>query len=465
MPLAARPAILSAVAWATDDNATPISAREFAARMQRLGPFEDRPHLVVGVSGGRDSLALALLAAEWAAARDGRVTGVTVDHGLRASSGAEAAQVSEWMAQHGIPHHTLRWHDSPGPDPERLNGSASEAAARSARYALLEAFCRAQAALHLLVGHHRDDQLETQAMRRARSSGAYGRAGMPAVRELPQARILRPFLDIRRARITATVRAHGQDWIEDPSNHDTRFARARMRTDPSAIPSSRPDAGMARVAAERTIARIAAHAVAVHPAGFATLDPALLDAVDRATGTRLIGNLVTCIGGQVYAPRGTQLSRLAGRLMDGDLGGGATLGGCILRSDGRGMVRIIREQAAIEAPRSVDIARDSGRAFFWDGRFHVSVPTTGRAGMTASSDAEIQLGAVGSFTARGVPLHSDSPRYETLPGAVRMALPAIYRDGQFCICAMPFGAETGLAAAKARFAPKKPVAGAVFATG
>ena len=170
----------------------------------------------------------------------------------------------------------------------------------------------------------------------------------------------------------------------------------------------------ARVAAERTIARIAAHAVAVHPAGFATLDSALLDAVDRETGTRLIGNLVTCIGGQVYAPRGTQLSRLAGRLMDGDLGGGATLGGCILRSDGRGMVRIVREQAAIEAPRSVDIARDSGRAFFWDGRFHVSVPTTGRAGMTASSDGEIQLGAVGSFTARGVPLRFQAWRHTWL---------------------------------------------------
>lgn len=468
MSLAARPDIEYSGARAADDIAAPIGADAFATCMESLGPFESRPHLAIGVSGGRDSLALALLAAEWAAARHGQVVAVTLDHGLRTTSAAEAAQVSSWMGQHGIPHQTLIWPDSPGPDlPGRDKaGGASEADARSARYGLLAAFCRDRGILHLLVGHHHDDQLETRAMRRARASGPFGQAGMPAVRELRDMRVLRPLLGFPRARITATLRARQQDWIEDPSNRDTRFARARMRLDRSTELSVGPDDDLAgaRVVAERAVARIAARAVAVHPAGFAMLDPVLLDAADRETGTRLIANLVTCIGGRIYPPRGPRLMRLADHLLDGGLGGGATLGGCTVKPAGNGLVRFAREQAATEPPRDVIPIGDTMRAPDWDGRFRVTFPAKDRAGVASASGGDARLGAVGHFSASGVPMHPDSPRYDELPHPVRMALPAICRDGHFHICALPFVAETGLFAAKARFTPRIPVAGAVFAT-
>ncbi|MDA0663983.1 MAG: tRNA lysidine(34) synthetase TilS [Proteobacteria bacterium] len=459
------------MACAADEAVAPISAAEFAACMQHLGRFEARPYLAVGVSGGRDSLALVLLAAEWVAARGGRIIAVTIDHGLRTESAAEAAQVSAWMARQGISHQTLAWQDSPGPQVEDKDaiGGGTEAAARSARYALLETFCRAQGILHLLVGHHRDDQLETQAMRRARASGVFGRAGMPAVRELPHARILRPLLDIPRARVTATVRARGQDWIEDPSNRDARFARARMRIAQPTFPSTGSGAGentaLLRVVAERETARVAAQAVALHPAGFATLNPAVFDAANRETGVRLIANLVTCIGGRIYAPRGPRLIRLVDKLMAGSLGGGATLGGCTVRSDRSGMVRVARELAAIEAPRHVNGAGDVVRTLHWDGRFQILFPAAQGAGVGSMADRETLLGAVGHFSALGVPAHPDSPRYGALPHAIRMALPAISRDDYFIVCAMPFSEEMRCDVAIARFAPKNPVAGAVFATG
>jgi tRNA(Ile)-lysidine synthase len=450
---------------AVGDVLAPICAEEFDVCMQRLGPFEDAPHLAVGVSGGRDSLALVLLAAEWAAARRGRVTAVTIDHGLRTASAAEAMQVSAWMAQQGIPHHTIEWQGSsdPGAVGTPANAGASEAAARSARYALLEAFCREQNILHLLVGHHRQDQLETQAMRLARSSGAFGRAGMAAVRELSHTRVLRPFLDIPRARITDTLQARAQTWIEDPSNRDMRYARARLRSEQQTAGPAGLDPEMAqqRVAREREIARFAARAVAIHPAGFATLDPTLLDAADRETAVRLIANLVTCIGGRDYGPRGARLIRLADRLMDDQLGSGATLGGCILRSDGRGKVRVVREQAAIEPPRHVD----GFQAVEWDRRFRLAFAATYGVDANPATDGVTKLGAVGYFLAHGVPMHSDSPCYDALPRAIRMTLPAIFRDGCFHICAMPFSAETGHFGVKARFAPRNPVAGTIFATG
>ncbi|MEP4379023.1 MAG: tRNA lysidine(34) synthetase TilS [Alphaproteobacteria bacterium] len=449
------------MAHATDGSAAPIRADDFAARMLRLGPFEKRPHLALGVSGGRDSLAMALLAADWAAARQGRVTAVTLDHGLRAESAAEAEQVATWMARRGIPHHTLTWAGSPG-------GGASEAAARTARYALLEAFCREHGILHLLVGHHRDDQLETRAMRRARASGAFGRAGMPSVRELAHARVLRPLLEVPRVRITATLQAYGQDWVEDPSNRDTRFARARMRMGRSAMASGAREedgeAARARVGMERALSRIAGRAVAVHPAGFATLDPASLDTTDRETGVRLIANLVTCIGGRVYAPRGAGLKRLAERLTGDGLNGGATLGGCIVRPARDGRVCFMREPAVIEAPRQLMGAEPTDGALDWDGRFRLSFPARDDAGAATACGGEMQLGSVGQFVSQGVPAHPESPRFDTLPHAVRATLPAICRDGHFHKCGMAYSRETGLSLANARFAPQNPVAGAVFAT-
>jgi len=478
MPLAVRPVKPDSATFVADGTidapivggdmaAAPIGADEFADCMQRLGPFEFRPHLAVGVSGGRDSLALVLLAAEWAAARGGLVTAVTLDHGLRETSAAEAALVATWMARHGIPHHTLAWLDSPGPGTTGMG--ASEAEARLARYELLETFCRDHGILHLLVGHHRDDQLETQAMRRARSSGMFGQAGMPAVRELAHMRVLRPLLDIARPRVTATLHARGQIWIEDPSNQDTRFARARMRTGGSTLPFTGPDVrtetARVRVAAERELARVAARFVAVHPAGFATLDPAFPDVVDRETGGRVIARLVTCIAGRVYAPRGARLNRLAERVITGALGGGATLGGCTVRPGVGGTVRIARELAAIDGPRPVMGARENHRGLDWDGRFRVLIPAASGSGAQLSRTDEVRLGAVGQFSDLGVPEHPDSPRYDALPHAVRMALPAIFRGGRFHVCALPFSSDSDRAAGKAWFAPKNAVAGAVFATG
>ena len=73
---------------------TILSDKSFAHKMAALGPFEAEPHLAIAVSGGGDSMALVLLADQWAKAQGGQVTALTVDHGLRAESAREAAQVA-----------------------------------------------------------------------------------------------------------------------------------------------------------------------------------------------------------------------------------------------------------------------------------------------------------------------------------------------------------------------------------
>ena len=86
----------------------------FDAAMAALAPYEARPHLAVAVSGGSDSMALAILANNWAKARGGQVTAITVDHGLRPGSNLEAVQVNKWMRP-GTSNMTL----SGGQDPSR----------------------------------------------------------------------------------------------------------------------------------------------------------------------------------------------------------------------------------------------------------------------------------------------------------------------------------------------------------
>ncbi len=75
----------------------PLDDDAFEQLMARLGPFEARPHIAVAVSGGSDSLCLALLAARWAGRREGRLTALTVDHGLRPDAAQEAGRVGGWL--------------------------------------------------------------------------------------------------------------------------------------------------------------------------------------------------------------------------------------------------------------------------------------------------------------------------------------------------------------------------------
>jgi tRNA(Ile)-lysidine synthase len=162
-----------------------LTAESFAALMAPFAPFENHPVLAAAVSGGRDSLALALLAHDWAKARGGRVLGLIVDQGLRAEAAREAEATRSLLAGRGIEAEVLRWS---GTKPSQ----GLQEAARAARYGLLFEACRQRGILHLLVAHHGDDQAETVAMRAARGSGADGLAGMSALVEQRHARLLRP---------------------------------------------------------------------------------------------------------------------------------------------------------------------------------------------------------------------------------------------------------------------------------
>ena len=204
----------------------PVSAAELKTLFSDLDYL---PALLLAVSGGPDSTALMVLAARW---RDAlkvkpKLIAVTVDHGLRAEAKREAAAVARLAHKLGIAHRTLRW---TGAKPE----TGLQQAARAARYRLLAGAARKANAAHILTAHTRDDQAETVLIRMSRGSGLAGLAAMSRISALPggdkgQIKLVRPLLDVPKARLVATLRVAKIPFADDPSNRDPRFTRARLR--------------------------------------------------------------------------------------------------------------------------------------------------------------------------------------------------------------------------------------------
>ncbi len=198
--------------------------------MSLFGPGADAKGIVLGVSGGPDSIALMGLIAKW---RDGLweqgshrapdLFVATVNHGLRKEARQEAALVARLADALGLRHAILEWSGS--------NPSAGlPAAARAARYGLLIAHAKGLGASHIATAHTLDDQAETVLMRMAAGSGPAGLAGMRAFSPRGGITHWRPLLAVPKARLIATCARNGWPHVDDPTNADPRFSRSRWRS-------------------------------------------------------------------------------------------------------------------------------------------------------------------------------------------------------------------------------------------
>lgn len=374
-----------------------IDAAQFAALLDPLGPFEPSPRVAVAVSGGADSMALCLLAQRWAAARGGGVQALICDHGLRAGSAAEAAVTHARLAALGIGSEIL---PIAGLDP----GPALAERARAARYATLEAACARLGIVHLLLGHHAADQAETVVLRLLHASGPAGLAAMAALVERPHLRLLRPLLTVPSSRLRASLIAAGIGWVEDPTNADPTYERARLRllrrdlagdgVATYALVAAAAARGIARMAAEGHMATWAASHVTLYPTGHAILrEP-------EAAPEAGLARLLQVLAGVLRPPPARQVASWIARPR------AATLGGVLLRPVSHGEWLLAREAAALRGAVAARVGA------VWDGRFRC----------VAVAEAGLTLAAFGSAAATW---RNCSP----LPAAVLATLPAVWRDG------------------------------------
>lgn len=377
----------------------------FGAAMAQFGPFPDKPGLAAAVSGGADSTALALLAQEWALTKGGTVLALIVDHGLRPASGAEANITRQRLEARGF---SVRVLSLSGLSPAKLQDGA-----RRARHAALSAAARDAGALFLLFGHHAADQRETVAMRARRGdSGLAGMAGWTARNDIV---FLRPLLGLPQADLRAYLRARDMAWIEDPSNHDRRFERVRVRIAGGAVLPS--DAAARKEVEDGAATFLASHAI-IRPEGFAVVQA---DAAPPAA----LAALIRTVGGARYAPGQAAVAALAARLRP------STLGGVRIMDAGRlgpGWL-LAREAAYCAGP----VPAERGR--LWDGRFRL-----------LEHMENCVCGALGA----------DAVRFRDISD-----LPAAVLSGLPCIRPLK-GSNQQFRLAKAVFVPPEPARGSAF---
>jgi tRNA(Ile)-lysidine synthase len=188
-------------------------------------PPQEEPALI-GVSGGRDSVALL----HALAARGQRLVVCHLDHALRAESREDAAFVQRLAERLGCEFVGRR--ENVAARAKRTKQSI-ETAAREARYAFFAKVARERGVRRLFLAHHADDQVETFLFNLLRGSGAAGLAGMRVVTTRVirgvELEIVRPMLGVWREEIDRYVARHELEFREDASNDDPRHTRNRLR--------------------------------------------------------------------------------------------------------------------------------------------------------------------------------------------------------------------------------------------
>jgi tRNA(Ile)-lysidine synthase len=351
---------------------------------RRLHAGHPRP-VALALSGGGDSLALLLAAADWAARADRRLIVLTVDHRLRPESAAWTEACAARAERLGLAFRGLAWSgDKPA--------AGLPAAARAARHALLADAAREAGARVILLGHTADDVLEARLMRASGSTTPEPREWSPSP-AWPQGRgifLLRPLLGVRRADIRAWLAARGERWIDDPGNEDAAYARPRARQALAA--------GATPPVAEPA-ASSAALALTARPdgeAGFEMDRPTLRAAAPEARA-RFAAAACLCAAGTTRPPDRAKAQRLAALLAGGE-SFAVTLAGARIEADGE-IVRFRREPGEAARGGLAPIRLGSGETGVWDGRFEVAadrpveVAAAPRAAMPVALDESATLAA------------------------------------------------------------------------
>jgi tRNA(Ile)-lysidine synthase len=400
-------------------KAAPAADGGLADPQQLFRRLENRSGLVLAVSGGSDSTALMLLAAQWRERPPLLVA--TVDHGLRAESASEARTVTENAERLQLPWRILK------ALPRTESGNLQDWA-RRARYQRLVEAARDAGFDTIVTAHHRDDQAETFLLRLARGSGVYGLAAMPDEGSIDGISLARPLLKVPRTSLATLAAASGLATIDDPSNANPRFDRVRMR----ALMPALAEEGLSVERLAETAGRMRRAAAALdHYAtallrdcfstdrfGIVSGNASSLAKTPEEVALRALALILRAVGGADYTPELQSVEALHAALveMPPDSTLRRTLHGVVVsiesgrmearREWGRGVFPVV------EAP--------AGATFIWDRRFRITIPQL---------PGRLEVGALGraavSFMSPGI----DRDTLKTLPALFQNGTPVAHPPG------------------------------------
>ncbi|WP_299028715.1 tRNA lysidine(34) synthetase TilS [uncultured Sulfitobacter sp.] len=357
----------------------------------------------IAVSGGGDSVALLHLFARWSAQTGHPIAAVTVDHGLRPESGAEAETVTALCQTLGVAHDTLHWHAPKG-------AGNLPAAARDGRYALMADWAKAKGIGGIVLGHTIDDSAENFLIRLGRASGVDGLAEMESRFERDGIAWSRPLWQQTRADLRAYLQRHNIVWAEDPSNDDPRYLRTKVRrilpqlADLGITADSIHQSAFALRQAQAALAHYARQEAEAHvtqDSGDLVFPLRIHPPMPADIERRLVVAALQWVGSNPYPPRKVFAGVLAHELAHQQR---MTIGGCLVMKR-KGQLRITREYNAVKDMRGPTEA-------IWDTRWRLDGPHA----------PDLEVRALGN----GVALLPDW-RKTGVPRPTLMASPAVWR--------------------------------------
>ncbi|MEP3049157.1 MAG: tRNA lysidine(34) synthetase TilS [Roseibium sp.] len=348
-----------------------LSASEIDQLFAPLKPFD---RIALAVSGGSDSICLLRLFHDWhtRSGWSGACEVLTVDHGLRLESVEETIFVQELSISLGYACSILRWSDG---KPQ----TGVQEAARQARYRLFAKHMSASGTEALVLAHHKDDQAETFLDRLTRGSGVFGLGAM-SVDERGGAeglRLLRPLLDVSKARLVESLKLRNQPWCEDPSNDSTKYKRSRLRK----IAGLLADEGFSqdrilttvrqmrrtRNALEFVLADTFTRLVEDHPAGPLRLAMDAFRKLPEEIRLRLLVLVIQRVTGKPYLPRLKKIEALDRNILS-QKKVRQTFGGAVVERDDKHLC--VWKEAGRSPPTTLVDVSGCGT---WDDRFDFDV--------------------------------------------------------------------------------------------
>ena len=344
---------------------------DFLLQCEATTLWHRRPHtLLTALSGGPDSMALALIAERIATAQNIPHKALIIDHGLRDNSAREAADIQAQMRARGMSAEVLK-----------IAATRPQAGhqewARTHRLHLLASAGRQKNAC-VLFGHHSGDHVETVAMRLARGSGVRGLAGIAPLRLYKGALFARPFLSFSKQELVQLCHQLDGQFVTDPSNQNRVFERVRWRQTLAVAPYLAPHLQRLSTASEKlrdALDQAVQNWIAEQVSFVARLLASCPYSVfaDLPPGHRaaVLAALLKICGHYEFAPTSVAVDAVVARL---EAGQASTLAGC------RISIRQGRLQVEAEYGRNpADIVPlEGGNIQFFDGRWIVWAQDKGR---------------------------------------------------------------------------------------
>ncbi len=427
-----------------------ILHNEFQDLMSGLGRDQSLDTSIsVAVSGGADSMALALLLKDWTQKRRIQLTALIVNHGLRGESFTEALGVATQLRRYGIRSHILTWRKT------AVMHTGIQEKARDARYNLMLSWCKKHGVKQLYLGHHQDDQVETFLQALGRGAGVNGLAAMRPLSVRDDCTLVRPLLSVAKARLIATLKSLDVAWVEDPSNQDAKYTRSRLRKAmpilaelglrPIQISQSIEKLAAARFLMDRLADAFFAEHAHIYPEGYMAVGREEFLNLEKEIALQCLRTAVQKMGGGTPAPRRNSLEKIYQMLRNKQESKGrkfqVSLGGCVLFTQGSTIV-IAREV------RNLERIEINGSCLVWDQRFEINL-------LENIKIEKLSIAALGAEGWSELKRRKQVPADWNLPYLVTISLPAIYTlDGLLVAPHIPPKSGTRFKELSVRFLPK-----------